>query len=456
MNTTLPADASLPHLETATNPDSMLELLRKHLHPVGPTAYEIRACRLSRIRYREAFRCVLQYTLRIAEPVAGAERDLLVSGAVYAEEGKAERRWRKLLAADPPGEIPESLLTFEPVSYLPEIGMLVQVFPHDRRLPTLPLLAAGPPPEVKPLLLARLGPGDWRAEAWGAEPVRYREQLGAALKYDLRARDAATGEEAQGRFYAKVYRDASGEMTLRQIQALRSILDAGEGPAVGAPVAYLSRFRALVLEEAPGISLEEILLRDIDVAATMRKVARDLASFNQLDTVPERLYSLADYISSLRRSGRLLGWACPHLAPEINGMVATIADGLKEVPPRPTHRDLKPDHVFLDRDRTVFIDLDSFAGADPVLDPALLLARLAAMPDLLPVPESRTRMAARAFAEEYFVRVPRSWRETLHLHYAGALLEVAHGFFRRQERGWPGKIANLTREAADSLEGETR
>jgi hypothetical protein len=120
----------------------------------------------------------------------------------------------------------------------------------------------------------------------------------------------------------------------------------------------------------------------------------------------------------------------------------------------PTHRDLKADHIFLDGERTIFIDLDSFAKADPVLDPAHLLARLAAMPALFPIPRQRARAAAWEFAEEYFSHVPGAWHERLPFHYAGTLLEVAHGFFRRQAPDWPDRIAGLVEEARDSLAGK--
>ena len=39
----------------------------------------------------------------------------------------------------------------------PEIEMLVQVFPYDHQLPSLPILMAGPPPTLEPLVLARFG-----------------------------------------------------------------------------------------------------------------------------------------------------------------------------------------------------------------------------------------------------------------------------------------------------------
>ena len=100
----------------------------------------------------------------------------------------------------------------------------------------------------------------------------------------------------------------------------------------------------------------------------------------------------------------------------------------------------------------MFIDLDSLAKADPVLDPAHLLARLA-MPALFPIPRQQARTAAWEFAEEYFAHVPRTWHDRLPFHYAGTLLKVAQGFFRRQAPDWPGKIATLLEEAKASLAG---
>lgn len=444
---TLTGDPTLPHIEISSDPDAMLQILRDHLRPAGDTAYEIRGCRLSRIRYRAGFRCVLQYTLRIADLDSGKEWDLPVSGAMYAASGKAERTYRKLLSTDPRREIPDAWLVFDPVSFVSDLDMLVQIFPYDRRLPALPKLAAGPSPALEKLLLGRFGEGDWLAKAWEVEPVRYRKGLSAVLAYTGRARNSGTDETAVRRFYVKTQREASGED-----RALPAVREAAAGFLnIARPVAYLRDLKALVLDEVPGVSLEEFLLEGHNPTKTMRKIARDLAAFNQLDVIPERRHTLSDQISSLERSGRLLAWACPHLSPEVDSIISAIADGLEEVRPRPTHRDLKTDHVFLHGDRTALIDLDSLAAADPVLDPALLMARLAAMPDLLPIPRNQARIAARAFAEEYFARVPGSWRERLHLHYAGALLEVAHGFFRRQEPGWSAKITSLVREAENSL-----
>jgi hypothetical protein len=433
----------------------MKQTFRTHLRPVGPKVYDIEDCRFIRLRYRQDSRRFLLYTLRLVEPDTGRERDVQVTGLIYAQKDKAEQTWRKLKATDPRQEIPDGWLTFEPVSFVPELEMLVQVFPYDRRLPTLPLVMAGPPPELEPVLLGRFGPGDWRIEAWDVEPVRYREQGGAVLRYTGKARSAATGVRTEKSFYAKIYRHEKGEQTYQALRALwRRTSANGEGFSVVRPLAYLSDLRALILEEAPGSTLQEILLRESDPIAALRRVAQALAAFNQGDApATTRQYLLADQVAVLERARRLLGWACPHLRVEVESIIEGVLAGLQEVPLGPTHRDLKPDHIFVDGERTIFIDLDSFAKADPVLDPAYLLARLTAMPALLPIPPERARAAAREFAEEYFAHVPGAWQDRLPFHYAGALLKISFGLFGRQAPDWPDKIATLLEEARASLAG---
>jgi Phosphotransferase enzyme family len=446
------ADPAFPQLKIATDAGLMKEIFRTHLRPVSAKVYDIEDCRFIRLRYRQDSRCFLLYTLRLVEPDTDRERDVQVTGIIYAQKDKAEQAWRKLKATDPQQEIPDAWLTFEPVSFVPELEMLVQVFPYDHRLPTLPPLAAGPPPELEPVLVGRFGAGEWRIQAWNVEPVRYREQ-GAVLRYTAKARNAATGGTREKSFYAKVYRHEKGEQTYQALRALWSQDGAREGFTVVRPLAYLSELRALILEEAPGTPLDQILLWERDTTAAVRRVAQALAAFNQGDApATTQQHLLADQVAVLERARRLLGWACPHLRLEVESIIEGVLAGLEEVPLGPTHRDLSPDHIFVDGERTIFIDLDSLAKADPVLDPAHLLVRLA-KPAQFPIPRERGRTAAREFAEEYFAHVPSTWQERLPFHYAGALLKAAQGFFRRQVPDWPDRIATLLEEARASLAG---
>jgi hypothetical protein len=445
-----PADPELTQLSVATDPRLMREAFRRCLRPLAGRAYHIQDCQLSCIRYRRGARCILQYTLRLLEPTTGREQRQWVTGVIYADD-RAGQRWQKLQEADITRKIPAAFLTFEPIAFIPALGMLVQVFPYDHRLPALPLMAA-PSPDLESLFFS--GTRRWHAETWSIEPIRYRAGARVVIRHQVPTRDAAAGRGHRRSFYVKVYRDDEGARTFPILQALWARAQTvRNGFNVGRPVAYLSGLRTLIVEEALGTSLQQILLRGRDPVAAVRKVARALAAFNQDGVATARRHSPEDETRELKRAGALLQWSCPHLGPEVEAIINAVVDGLDDIPSRPTHLDLKPDHILLDGDRLALCDLDSFAEADPVLDPATLLARLAGMPSSFPVRRDRLRTAARAFAEEYFAQVPRAWRHRLPLLYAGAVLKVAVGFFRHQEPCWAEKVAGLVREARESMAG---
>src|SRR5437667_11451431 len=443
-----PTDPGLPQLRIARDPVLMREVFRRHLRPLTGKTYYIQECLLSRVNYHRTVRCTLQYTLRLVEPGTGRERSQWVTGLIYADD-KAERIWQQLRNVDAGQDIPEAFQTFAPVSYIPDLKMLILVFPYDHRLPIPSSLLTGPPSELEPLLLSCFGPGDWRIEAWTIEPIRYRPKTSAVLRYTGQARDGVTGRKAERRFYVKVYRD---EGEYQAFQAFCGRADSGrEAFIVGQPIAYLNSLHAFMMEEAPGVSLQQILLQDDDPVTAVGQAARALAAFHRCDVSTGCYHSYEDELAKLKKAGALLESLYPQLSADVRGIISTVAMGLEEVPPAPTHGDLKTEHILLDGDRVIFIDLGTFAGADPVLDPADVLARLAAMPGLSRLPRSRARVAAQAFAKEYFAHVPKSWRSRLPFHYAGANLRLAASIFRNQEPGWRNTVPALIGEAKDSL-----
>ena len=436
----------------------MREVLQRHLRPLDGKAYEVRECLIPYSHHREGLRCLVHYDLRLAEPGTGRERTQLVTGVMYAGD-KTRRIWEELRRSEPGQGTAEASPIFEPFSYVPDLDMLVQVFPYDYRLPALPLLMAGPPPDLEPLLLARFGPGDWRAEAWDVESVRYRVIQRAALRLTARARENATGRVEERRFYAKVYLggerggNLGGEQTY---QLLRELWDkagaGGAGFTVGRPIAYVSGLRTLIQEEAPGTSLQYILHREEEVTPAVRKAARALAVLHLDDVVVPQHRRLQDEVARLERAGKLLRSACPHLGPAIEEILGAVVAGLEEVPPAPTHGDLKPDHILLDGDSVALIDFDKCAVADPILDVAAFLFPLASA-------SSRSshdlpRAVTRAFVEEYFAHVPEAWRARLPLHYAGTALKKTSRLLQHQEiPGLPDRIEAFLKEAEDSLAG---
>ena len=440
-----PVDPDFPQLTIAGDPRLMLDVFRTHLRSLAGKTFHIEECVPFRFRCRQAIpRCVLQYTLRIYEPSTGRRRNLWVTGILYAKEGEAERLWKEIKAEDPTREIPEEWRTFEPVSFIPELRMLVEVFPFDRILRNLRLVVGDAARGIEPSLLARLGPGEWHVEERTIEPTRYRTELGAALEYTIRARDSSSDRSENVRCYLKVYRKHRGAKVFQFLNSLSQREEDRERPySVVRPTAYLSELRTLVLEEAPGISLTQLLVSNPDPTDELRRVARAVAAFNQDELPIEKEESLTDQLEEVQRASALVQWACPQLRSAVDAISAAVVDRLEGVPSAPIHGDLKPDHIFLSANRVSFIDLDTAVKADPVRDPAHLSAYIVGRVGLDSVPISRTESAAATFGEEYWRHVPSSWRRRFPLHFAGALLEVASGIFRRQEPRWPDKIATV-------------
>ena len=453
-----PCDSDFPQLMIATNPALMLQMFRSYLKPISGDDYDIQDCEPYRFRCRQSKdRCVMQYTLRIVDKRTGRWWDQAVTGLLYPENGKAERLLREMLASHPRRSVPNGWLAFEPVGLIPELHMLIEIFPYDRRLPNLGSAIGDTPRELDPILLPRLGPGRWRVERRSVEPARYRTERGAALIYTMRARDALSSRSETLRCYLKVYRDEHGAETWQFLRSLSRRPEEDRRPySVVRPIAYFDELRTLAIEEAPGQPLNEILLQDEDPVETVRLVARAVVAFNTDDLPVTRHESLAVRMGQFRHASRLAQWVYPPGRDAIQGILATVDEGLTESTEAPIHGDMKPDHVFVSGDRVTFIDMDSIVLGDPLRDPAYLVAHLASRAGLDSMPEAQARGLADAVAEEYFRFAPASWRKRFALQCAGAFIEVAVAIFRRQERGWQGRVARIIDLAQETLQASVQ
>jgi hypothetical protein len=453
---TFPAHPYFPQLPTASDPRMMLDLFRKHLVRTSEGSSDFEQCLPLRFRWRsDGSQCVLQYALRMGANGNGPLPDLWVTATIYAAPGGAEQAWTKHAAACASRPAPETESPFQPLTLIPELGMLAKVFPCDRLLPSLPELVSGPWPELRQRLLACFGPGQWQIETQTVEPLRYLAEDSAVLRYSLHARNAGNSQAAHKRFYAKAYRTSYGEQIGQLLQQFqRKTAGAREDFTVVEPLFYCAQRQCLVLAEAPGRSLQERLENGgQDVLPAVRRVARALTAFNQTDIVPSVSHSAEEQIKFLASAAELLRWACPALTTAIENIVHIVSSNLRDVPPAPIHWDLKTDHIFLDDDRVTFVDLDTFSLGDPARDPAHLAAHLACRIEVPDMPADLARAAARTLVEEYFSQVPETRHQQFELQYLIAVLEGACGLFKRQEPRWAERAAAALEEAQRALTG---
>src|ERR1051326_4619805 len=490
---TYPIHPSFPQLKMASDLRLMLELFREHLKPADSSpakALQIDECVPVRFGFRRnGKRCGLQYALRLGkndplaptgsplyrrlaigeslerEPLADCQSamqkikkfscssdvcgamlsHLWVTCVIYADAGEAAKVFAERGGLD--HNIPDPWRTFEPITFIPELQMLLYVFPCDRAIPRLRAVLGGMWPELEERLLACFGQGPWQMEHQTTEPLRYRTEDSAVVRYTLRARCSGAGSETQTRrFYAKVNRTRYGRDIYQLLQHIRNGAAVARNDfGVVEPVFYCNERRCLVLAEASGRSLQDLLqdsheTLDAELSTALRNVARAMSAFNQAGVPTTVRHSAEEQIRWLNRTVQLLCWACPLSSEVVKDIAKEVTAGLTDVPHAPIQWDIKPDHVFLDGERVIFIDLDTVSFADPARDPAHLAAHIACRIDLPHLREEVARAASRVLIEEYFAHVPASWRAQLKLQYAIAVLEAASGLFKRQEPGWPEQV----------------
>jgi tRNA A-37 threonylcarbamoyl transferase component Bud32 len=327
---------------------------------------------------------------------------------------------------------PATRIALPPFAYVPELDLLLQVFPHDHQMPALAQLMAGPPAKLMPALMEEFGSGDWELTSWDAATVQYRVDRRAILRLTVGMTDRSTGRTSTREFYAKVYRDADGGQYAFRAQSdlHQRASAAGTHLVVAKPIVYADELRTLVTEAISGTSLSKIIKRGVGSREAVNSAARAVAEFHHLDVfAPQR--PLAEEMARLREAQDIIATARPDLADVVRGMVEAIASGLEGAPSSLIHGDLKPDHILVDGDRVALIDFDLLGAADPIIDIAHLLG-------FLRTPQERSRSrgddaedVGQVFIDGYFTHAPDSGRARLPLHHAMTSIYRAVGLSRR-------------------------
>lgn len=436
-------------LGPALDAEAMGARLHAHLRERDAAVLD---CRVVRYRHRPGERGVVQYAVTV-RTASGAVVDERVVGHWSAATPDALERTRKLARRAEP-VLEAWTAAFPPVFHDATTGMVATTYPFDRRLPGLVEIAAG----TSPLLLApmrhHLGLADSAPLDVRVTPVRYREQLNAVVRYDVRR--AGDGEAPAGRFYVKVYGDGGGARLRDVHQQLGCLTRDAATVSVSPAVTYDDTLGALVTAEATGTALDRTPLDRDRLEATLQTVAAGLAAFGRL-TRGDDLPALAPAPQTgTERSVAALAAALPERAP----MLRALAEATQAIGHGPTgapalvHGDLKLEHVFVDGPRIRLIDLDSCHRGHAAWDLALLVERWWSARDAVAAERPLADWGAHVLAMSYFARV-RPEGTTLPRLRCAASLDVAAGLVKRREPDWQARALRLVARAGQHLGTET-
>ncbi|MFQ5628505.1 MAG: hypothetical protein ACE5I1_07075, partial [bacterium] len=130
----IPHDPALPNMPTALDTNAMRDILQSRVvspPQVGAGAearYEIRDCAIVRVKYKAGRYCQVSYQLDMFDRVQQKEIRQILSARVY-QRGVSQSRYQKAMKQN---LAPTNL--DEPVYHLPELDMVIWVFPNDRKL----------------------------------------------------------------------------------------------------------------------------------------------------------------------------------------------------------------------------------------------------------------------------------------------------------------------------------
>lgn len=440
--------------ETTRNEAAMREVLSARLCPPESPSIQIHDCRIVNRRHRDGSRGTTLFEVSIFDRGTGRSDDVLVSGISLGGQ-RTRRLWNSARNSIPGRTSHPAGLSLVPFSYVPELDMLLQVFPYDLRLPALARLVNGPDPEIARALLTDFGPGDWRLEGWATETVQYRPDMRAILRLEIQAEDAASHQRTSRQYFAKVYRDS--EQARRSYRIQRDLHDHvakhKSDLLIAKPIALNETLNTVVTAALPGDSLARIVRRGDASEGVVRSAARAIAAFHSLDgiehLVPQR--PPAGDIDQMRQAQSILVAARPDLANDVNWIVDSVAAGIRETPVRLMHGDLKPEHILINGDQIGLLDFDLSAIADPVIDVAHLIAFLPVGPERAQRGSSDAPNVPRLFLDEYFAHMPSTWRSRLRLYHAMTSIHKAVGIGRKGSHDESDVVAEVIAEGRDYL-----
>jgi aminoglycoside phosphotransferase (APT) family kinase protein len=207
--------------------------------------------------------------------------------------------------------------------------------------------------------------------------VRHKAGRRAVLRFDLSLED---GRPAA--WYGKVrVRGADTRVHRLALRLREAGLDGGDARVgIPRPCGVVAPFRLTLQERAPGVVATDLLLGSTPSPTLGAQMAAAMCALHGAQVRAGRSRTVADECATLQ--ARLDGWAVdePSVAPTLALLAQRCWHVAQPLRDRTVvvllHRDLHPDQLLIDDERSWLLDLDLAADGDPALDAGNMLAHL--------------------------------------------------------------------------------
>ena len=324
-----------------------------------------------RVAYEPGKQCSVLYSLRFGDAPEDSSRWVVVTFAADDGLRKAYKHYYGNGAGDSGGRANASAV------YVPEHRCLVEFFPFDWKLPHL--VRATNAAEMASAAGFPDGGSALRAGQGETETLRYVPHKRCVFRLGVHSPE---GDNIVKRVVVKVYPPGPlARQTWRALSTLHSQAAAG-GILVPRPVKMLDRWNLVVMEEAPGTSLKNVLKRvktPEEAGALVGRAATALATLHTLRFESRQVRSFENYLEFLRDEALRVQPVAPLLARQAQALlrkVARIQFPRAAAPPCLIHGDFAPSQLLIAEDRVAVVDFDNACLGDPAMDLGNFMAKL--------------------------------------------------------------------------------
>jgi Phosphotransferase enzyme family len=344
------SDIALPGLSIAADPNLFLPALCSVLMQSGREIAQPDRMTIVRIRHRQGERAVIHAEFGFRP----AGTPVLPASIWLHADGKAKRRAAKAAVRQ---------IARAPV-HEPMSDALVYFFPSDPYVPEMADFVSDPHGYAGELLAG------FAAPPRAPEVVRFRPGVGAAFRW--------RGSDKPGA-YVKIQKESDA---LEQAVLLERIREASRGTSFSVPrsLGASARINALAMEEVAGGTFGELLAgaSPSEASAVTQKVLRALRALHERGPAPADRRDRDWFAGRARSTAARIAGMAPDAASRAQSLANLLAQSPVMLAERPSHCDIKLEHIVFSGRKTVFLDLDSFALSDPLYDVAMLDMRAAA------------------------------------------------------------------------------
>lgn len=415
-------DEGLPQLEAALDAEMMRSVLQRRLS--GEERFRIEGCRILQVRYKPGRKCLVAWSLTISEVLTGRTDEQIVCAHILPE-GESLSHFEKA-AAGPLHQV----RCGRPLEHLPELEMVIRLFPNDRKLRGLARIADAEQLRavVVPELVARSAEPGLRLAGLSHKIIHYVAEHACTVRIEAELVSPDSGEVQTRIWYGKTRDSDEGAATWRNMLCLWESGARLNGRLLMAePLLYQPEERTLWQAGLNGCTLADQNFSSREFLRLLARAAETVAALHQ-SAVPELSESgTPQRLVRLREAYQLLSQVRPATSEPVRLLLSRLEAEAAQQGARPLvtlHADLHLKNFFVTDDRVALIDLDNLRRGDPLQDIGSFIASLYFRGLIEEIPARITKLIAEEFVRAYRAAVPWSFTEAeLDWHIAAALIE---------------------------------